>query len=67
MDKSPVIGELGASLILQIHDELLLEAPAARAREVGETVAGIMASVYSLSVPLVVDWGVGDDWSAAHR
>ncbi|ACU91200.1 DNA polymerase I [Desulfomicrobium baculatum] len=67
VDKSPVIGELGASLILQIHDELLLEAPAARAREVGEAVAGIMASVYSLSVPLVVDWGVGDDWSAAHQ
>jgi DNA polymerase-1 len=67
VDKSPVIGELGASLILQIHDELLLEAPAATAREVGEAVAGIMASVYSLSVPLVVDWGVGDDWSAAHQ
>ncbi len=67
VDKSPVIGELGASLILQIHDELLLEAPADKAREVGEAVAGIMASVYSLSVPLVVDWGAGDDWSAAHQ
>ena len=67
VDKSPVIGELGGSLILQIHDELLLEAPTAKSREVGEAVAGIMASVYSLSVPLVVDWGVGDDWSAAHQ
>ena len=67
VDKSPVIGELDASLILQIHDELLLEAPAAKAREVGQAVAGIMSSVHSLSVPLVVDWGVGEDWGAAHQ
>jgi DNA polymerase-1 len=67
VDKSPLIGELGASLILQIHDELLLEAPAPRAREVGEAVAGIMASVYRLDVPLAVDWGVGGDWSEAHK
>jgi len=67
VDKSPVIGELGASLILQIHDELLLEAPTVSAREVGEAVAGIMASVYRLAVPLSVDWGVGADWSEAHK
>ncbi len=67
VDKSPVIGELGASLILQIHDELLLEAPQAVAGDVGRAVAGIMASVYSLSVPLSVDWGVGADWSEAHQ
>jgi DNA polymerase-1 len=66
VDKSPVLDALGASLILQIHDELLLETPAATARDVGEAVAGIMTGVYSLSVPLAVDWGVGGDWSAAH-
>jgi DNA polymerase-1 len=67
VDKSRVIGELGASLILQIHDELLLEAPTERAGAVGEAVAGIMTSVYRLTVPLAVDWGVGGDWSEAHR
>lgn len=67
VDKSPVIGELGASLILQIHDELLLEAPEDVAGDVGRAVAGIMASVYSLSVPLSVDWGSGKDWSQAHQ
>lgn len=67
VDKSPVIGELGASLILQIHDELLLEAPQDRAEDVGRAVAGIMASVHSLSVPLSVDWGAGLDWSQAHQ
>ena len=67
VDKSPVIGEFGASLILQVHDELLLEAPRDRAMEVGEVVASIMGSVYALSVPLSVDWGVGADWSEAHK
>ena len=67
VDKSPVIGELGASLILQIHDELLLEAPQAAALEVGRTVATVMGSVYALSVPLAVDWGTGADWSEAHK
>ena len=67
VDKSPVIGELGASLILQIHDELVLEAPAAHGRKVGEAVAGIMAGVYPLAVPLAVDWGLGQDWNEAHH
>lgn len=67
VDKSGHIGELGASLILQIHDELLLEAPVSEARAVGEAVASVMTSVYSLKVPLVVDWGVGHDWSEAHQ
>ncbi len=66
VDKSPVIGELGASLILQIHDELLLEAPLSQASAAGEEVARIMSSVYQLSVPLAVDWGVGEDWNEAH-
>ncbi|WP_028576371.1 DNA polymerase I [Desulfomicrobium escambiense] len=67
VDKSRVIGELGASLILQIHDELLLEVPQDAAREVGQAVAAVMSSVYDLSVPLAVDWGVGADWSEAHK
>ncbi len=66
VDKSAVIGEFGGALILQIHDELLLEAPAATARAVGEAVAGIMSGVHPLSVPLSVDWGIGPDWNTAH-
>lgn len=66
VDKSTVIGEFGAKLILQIHDELLLEAPSATARTVGEAVAAIMSGVYPLSVPLAVDWGMGPDWNTAH-
>jgi len=66
VDISPVIGNFGGALILQIHDELLLEAPSAQAQEVGREVARIMSSVYDLSVPLAVDWGVGQDWNEAH-
>lgn len=66
VDKSPVMRELGASLILQIHDELLLEVPADNARTAGQAVADIMGSVYRLSVPLAVDWGIGHHWGEAH-
>ncbi len=66
VDISPVIGNFGGALILQIHDELLLEAPSAQAQDVGREVARIMSSVYDLSVPLAVDWGVGQDWNEAH-
>ncbi len=61
---------LGARLILQVHDELVLEAPEAAAREAGERLAGIMSAVQpggeALSVPLVVDWGCGSTWGDAH-
>lgn len=66
VDKSPVIDQAGGVLILQVHDELLLEAPAETARQVGEAVEGLMSSVYALNVPLAVDWGTGPSWNEAH-
>ena len=66
VDKSPVIDQAGGVLILQVHDELLLEAPAETARQVGEAVEGVMSSVYALNVPLAVDWGTGPSWNEAH-
>lgn len=61
---------MDARLLLQVHDELLLEAPQDAAPEAGARVAALMAAVApggeALSVPLVVDWGVGHDWGAAH-
>ena len=62
--------ELGAKLILQVHDELVLEAPENNAENAGERLARIMENVKPgnapLSVPLVADWGVGPDWNTAH-
>ena len=61
---------LDASMLLQVHDELLLEAPAEAAQAVGQRVADIMQRVapggQTLDVPLLVDWGVGQNWGVAH-
>lgn len=58
--------DLNARLILQIHDELVLEAPEASARQAGDRLASLMTGVVELSVPLVADVGVGSDWGLAH-
>ncbi len=65
-DADPQLASLEARLVLQIHDELLLEAPEATARQAGARLADIMTRVITLSVPLEVDWGAGRTWSEAH-
>ena len=51
-------------LVLQAHDELLLEAPAAEVSAVKEVVRTEMCAAYPLDPPLAVDLGVGDDRKA---
>jgi DNA polymerase-1 len=53
-------------LILQVHDELVLEVPEAELEQVKQALAGLMSGVAQLSVPLVVDVGVGPNWERAH-
>jgi DNA polymerase-1 len=55
----------GARLVLQVHDELLLEVPEAEVGPVRELVREEMTSAYPLDPPLAVDIGLGDDWSEA--
>ena len=55
----------GARLVLQVHDELLLEVPEAEIGPVRELVREEMCGAYPLDPPLAVDIGVGDDWSEA--
>jgi DNA polymerase-1 len=61
---------LGARLLLQIHDELLLEAPRDKAGAAGARLALLMSGVspgaVPLRVPLLVDWGEGHSWAEAH-
>jgi DNA polymerase-1 len=57
---------LGAVLVLQIHDELLLETPEKAANDAGARLAGLMTGVITLAVPLEVDWGTGRTWGEAH-
>jgi len=54
-----------ARLVLQVHDELLLEVPETETSAVKELVREEMCSAYPLDPPLAVDVGVGDDWNAA--
>jgi DNA polymerase-1 len=55
-----------ARLILQVHDELVIEAPAREVADVTAAVKRIMESAAELRVPLRVDTGVGDNWDEAH-
>ncbi len=53
---------LGARLLLQVHDELLIEVPEDRAGEVARVTREIMEGAAQLSVPLAVEAGVGPNW-----
>jgi len=59
-------GGLGARLIMQVHDELVLEVPEAELGRVKQELPGLMTGVATLRVPLVVDIGVGRNWDEAH-
>jgi DNA polymerase-1 len=55
----------GARLVLQVHDELLLEVPDAELSAVKELVREEMCGAFDLDPPLAVDIGTGDDWHEA--
>jgi DNA polymerase I len=59
-------GERGARLIMQVHDELVLEVEQARVAEVTAAVRERMMGAASLKVPLKVDAGTGANWDQAH-
>ena len=53
-------------MIMQVHDELVFELPAASADRAEEGVARLMSGVVQLDVPLEVDTGTGSNWVQAH-
>ncbi len=57
---------LESRLVLQVHDELVLEVPESELALVREKLPGLMGQVAGLKVPLVVEVGVGGDWESAH-
>lgn len=59
-------GAIKAKLLLQIHDELVLETSEENAKTVSEQIREILSSVVELKVPLVVDVGIGQNWETAH-
>jgi DNA polymerase-1 len=59
-------GGHAARMLLQVHDELVLESPPDEVEAVRRLVKSGMEGAAELAVPLVVDVGEGDTWAAAH-
>jgi len=57
---------LSSRLLLSVHDELLFEAPEAEAGVLAEMARAVMQGAAELSVPLLVETGVGCSWAEAH-
>jgi len=57
---------LATKLVMQVHDELVLEVPDAELARVKPAVEKLMTGVAKLDVPLVVEAGVGPNWEKAH-
>jgi len=56
---------LKAEILMQIHDELLVECPADQAEQVAATLKREMESAVELDVPLIAETGIGDNWMDA--
>ncbi len=56
----------GARMIMQVHDELILEVPDAQAEAVSAQLVELMQSAAALDVPLLVEAGIGNNWDEAH-
>ena len=69
-DRRPAVARprisLRSKLILQVHDELVLEVPRRRAGRGQARLPALMAGVAELAVPLVADVGLGANWEQAH-
>ncbi|HMG51614.1 MAG TPA: DNA polymerase I, partial [Inquilinus sp.] len=57
---------LQARMLLQVHDELLFEAPEAEARRTAEVAQRVMQGAAVLDVPLIAEAGIGLSWAEAH-
>jgi len=55
-----------SKLILQIHDELVLECPEEEVERIKKSVKEIMENAYPLNIPTTVDIGAGKNWAEAH-
>jgi len=58
--------KLATLLVMQVHDELVLEVPEAELERVKAELPGLMCNVAKLDVPLLVEMGVGPNWEQAH-
>lgn len=66
LDRSLQAAKLDVRMVMQVHDELVLEVAANQVDTVREMVIRDMQSAATLKVPLIVEAGVGDNWDEAH-
>jgi len=57
---------LATRMVMQVHDELVLEVPEGELELVKQKLPELMAGVAELKVPLVAETGVGANWEVAH-
>ena len=62
IDLHPKLLAIGAKMLLQVHDELIVEAPEDKLAESSELIESTMRQAYELRVPLVAEVGIGDNW-----
>ena len=53
-------------MLLQVHDELVFEAPENEVEKAAELIKKEMESAYKTEVPLLTEVGVGNNWLEAH-
>jgi DNA polymerase-1 len=66
VDKELREGGFRTAMLLQVHDELVFEAPLDELERVKEMIRDKMEHVWKLSVPIKVDMGWGENWAKAH-
>ena len=59
-------GDIDALMIMQVHDELVFEVAESDVDALTSQVTALMQGAADLSVPLIVDSGVGANWDQAH-
>jgi DNA polymerase-1 len=58
--------KLNSKLIMQVHDELVLEVPYGEVEIIKKVLPSLMGSAVKLDVPLIVELGIGANWERAH-
>jgi len=59
-------GAVDARMVMQVHDELVLEVAQEQVSSISDELCRLMSEAASLSVPLLVEAGIGDNWDQAH-
>ena len=66
VDRALERSDLGAKMLLQVHDELVFEVPEGEVEKTAELIKTTMENAAFLDVPLTVEVGIGENWDAAH-